>query len=73
VVVGRYFRPDEDGFGVELRGAGGTIPLALGRLRSSTSFEAELPPPAELPGGNYNLFVINPDNQFDEIRVTLPP
>ncbi|MBI1880018.1 MAG: LysM peptidoglycan-binding domain-containing protein, partial [Chloroflexi bacterium] len=72
-VVGRYFRPDEEGFIVELRGTTGAIPLALGRLRSSTSFEADLPPPSNLPGGTYDLRVINPDNQFAVIRVTIPP
>jgi hypothetical protein len=71
-VVGRNFRPEEDGFEVELRGATGVTPLALGRLQSSTSFEAELPPPADLPGGDYDLRVINPDNQFDVLRINIP-
>lgn len=72
-VVGRNFKPDEDGFRVELRGASGTTQLALGELRSSTSFEARLLPVAQLPAGDYDLRVINPDGQFDILRVTLPP
>lgn len=71
-VTGRNFRPDEDDFRVELRGTAGVTPLTLGELRSSTSFEARLPPVANLPGGVYDLRVINPDGQFDILRVTLP-
>jgi hypothetical protein len=71
-VTGRNFRPDEADFRVELRGTVGVTPLALGELRSSTSFEARLPPVAELPAGAYDLRVINPDGQFDILRVILP-
>ncbi|MBE7469581.1 MAG: hypothetical protein DPW09_23870 [Anaerolineae bacterium] len=71
-VVGRNFEVEEGGFRVELRGATGVTRLALGDLRSSTSFEAKLPPVAELPAGNYDLRVINPDGQFDVLRISLP-
>lgn len=71
-VTGRNFRPDEADFRVELRGIAGTIRLELGELRSSTSFEAKLPPVADLPGGDYDLRVINADGQFDTLRIRLP-
>jgi LysM repeat protein len=71
-VVGRNFAVNESDFRVELRGASGTTPLALGNLRSSTSFEARLPLAPPLPAGAYDLRVINPDEQFDILRVTLP-
>ncbi|NJN94686.1 MAG: LysM peptidoglycan-binding domain-containing protein [Anaerolineales bacterium] len=43
-VVGRNFEVEQRGFRVELRGATGVTRLTLGDLKSSTSFEAKLPP-----------------------------
>jgi hypothetical protein len=71
VVQGRNFEIDEAGFRVQLTGPTGTINLDLGDLRSSTGFEARIP--ASVPGGDYDLRVINPDDQFAIRRVTLPP
>ncbi|GIK43757.1 MAG: hypothetical protein BroJett011_75900 [Chloroflexota bacterium] len=71
-VTGRNFRPDEDDFRVELRGGTGVTQLVLGQLRSSTSFEAKLSSGTELPSGPHDLRVINPDGQFDILRITLP-
>lgn len=71
-VVGRNFEVEQGGFRVELRGATGVTRLVLGDLKSSTSFEAKLPPVAELPAASYDLRVINPDGQFDVLRISLP-
>lgn len=56
-VQGRNFRPQEQGFRVELRGPAG-VELELGPARSSTSFEAIVPP--GLPEGTYDMVVTNP-------------
>ncbi len=66
-VQGRYFRPDEDGFRVELRTGGIKYELQLGELRTATSFEAVIPA-GLLEPGTYDLWVINPDDQFDTRR-----
>lgn len=71
-VVGRNFDVNENGFRVELRGGSGTIRLGLGNLRSSTSFEAVPTPQATLPSGSHDLRVINPDGQFDVLRISVP-
>jgi hypothetical protein len=56
---------------VELTGLSGTLPpLELGDLRSSTGFEALIP--STVPAGDYDLRVINPDNQFAQRRIALP-
>lgn len=62
-VEGRYFRPDEDGFRAELIREGKNYRLALGDLTTSTGFEATIP--KGLPPGQYDLRVVNPDDQFD--------
>jgi hypothetical protein len=70
-IRGRYFEPNSFGFRVELTGQTGTLPpLELGQLRSNTGFEAKIPP--TVPGGDYDLRVINPDGQFVQRRITLP-
>ncbi len=71
-IKGRNFEPDpSQGFRVELTGLTGTLPpLDLGSLRSSTGFEVLIPP--SLPAGDYDLRVINPDNQFVQRRITIP-
>lgn len=70
-IRGRYFDPNSFGFRVELIGLSGTLPaLELGQLRSSTSFEAKIP--STVPGGDYDMRVINPDGQFVQRRITLP-
>jgi hypothetical protein len=73
-VQGRNFEPDEAGFRVELRAGGAREILELGELRTTTSFEAFVP--AGLPINTYDLWVINPDDQFDirsSAYTVLPP
>jgi hypothetical protein len=71
-IRGRYFEPNSPGFRVELTGLSGTLPpLELGQLRTSTGFDAKIP--ADLPGGDYDLRVINPDGQFAQRRINIPP
>ena len=73
-VQGRNFQPDEDGFRVELRTGGTREILELGDLRTTTSFEARIP--AGLPVNTYDLWVINPDDQFDirsSAYIVMPP
>ncbi|MBN1219677.1 MAG: LysM peptidoglycan-binding domain-containing protein [Anaerolineae bacterium] len=65
-VLGRYFQPHETGFRVELRLGTEKMPLALGELKTSSGFEALVP--IGLPPGTYDLWVINPDDQFDTRR-----
>ncbi len=65
-VLGRYFQPQEDGFRVELRLGTERMPLTLGQLKTSSGFEAVVP--IGLPPGTYDLWVINPDDQFDTRR-----
>ncbi|MBN1994394.1 MAG: LysM peptidoglycan-binding domain-containing protein [Anaerolineae bacterium] len=63
-VQGRYFYYDEsDGFRVELRRGGSKQGLLLGELKTNNSFEAIVP--IGLLPGTYDLWVINPDDQFD--------
>jgi LysM repeat protein len=62
-IQGRNFQPESDGFRVELRTGGVKQNLLLGDLVTSTSFEAKVP--LGLPPGTYDLWVINPDDQFD--------
>ncbi|MFN8458359.1 MAG: LysM peptidoglycan-binding domain-containing protein [Anaerolineae bacterium] len=71
-IKGRNFEPNpSQGFRVELTGLTGTLPpLVLGDLRSSTGFEVIIP--STVPAGDYDLRVINPDNQFVQRRITLP-
>lgn len=71
-IRGRYFEPNpSQGFRVELTGLSGTLPpLELGDLRSSTGFEVLIP--STVPAGDYDLRIINPDNQFVQRRITLP-
>lgn len=71
-IRGRNFEPDPgQGFRVELTGLTGTLPpLEFGDLRSGTGFEVLIP--ATVPAGDYDLRVINPDNQFVQRRITLP-
>lgn len=71
-IRGRNFEPDPgQGFRVELTGLMGTLPpLELGDLRSSTGFEVLIP--SSVPAGDYDLRVINPDNQFVQRRITIP-
>jgi LysM repeat protein len=66
-VQGRYFLPDQDGFRVELRTGSVRYNLQLGELKTSTSFETFIPADTVEPG-IYDLWVINPDNQFDVQR-----
>jgi hypothetical protein len=70
VIGGRGFEPDKVGFRVQLTGSIGTVALELGELRSSTGFEAKIPD--DLPAGDYDLRIINPDDQFVIRRVTIP-
>ena len=65
-VLGRNFRPDEPGFRVELRNGGTKYSLALGNLKTGTGFEAIVP--VGVVPGTYDLWVINPDDQFDTER-----
>jgi spore germination protein YaaH len=67
-VQGRYFQTDKDDFRVEFRvsGTNDRTPLTLGELKTSSSFEAIVP--AGLAPGWYDLWVINPDDQFDTRR-----
>jgi hypothetical protein len=63
-VQGRYFLPNEDGFRVQLRASGIKFDLLLGEIRTPSSFEAIIP--ANTLGPDiYDLWVINPDDQFD--------
>jgi hypothetical protein len=59
-VLGRNFRPQEQGFRVELRGPESAA-LQIGQARTSTSFEAIVPP--GLPLGTYDLVVTNPNGR----------
>jgi hypothetical protein len=59
-VLGRNFRSTEAGFMVDLRGPA-NVQLQLGEIRSSTSFEATVPP--GLPLGTYALVVTNPNDR----------
>jgi LysM repeat protein len=73
-VQGRNFEPDTAGFRVELRTGGTREILGLGELRTTTSFEAIVP--AGLSVNTYDLWVINPDDQFDirsSAYAVLPP
>jgi len=63
-VQGRYFLPNEDGFRVELRSSGIKFDLVLGEIRTQSSFEAIIPANTLGPD-TYDLWVINPDDQFD--------
>jgi hypothetical protein len=47
----------------ELRTGGRIQSLILGDLATSTGFEARVP--KDIPPGLYDLWVINPDSQFD--------
>jgi hypothetical protein len=62
-IQGRYFQPDQEGFTAELRTGGRIQSLILGDLATSTGFEARVP--KDIPPGLYDLWVINPDSQFD--------
>ncbi len=62
-VQGRNFQTDDENFRAEFRTGGSRIPLQLGDLRTSTSFEAIVP--AGIAAGEYDLWAINPDDQFD--------
>lgn len=73
-VQGRNFQPDDAGFRVELRTGGTREILELGDLRTTTSFEVTVP--AGLAVNTYDLWVINPDDQFDirsSAYTVLPP
>ncbi len=59
-VLGKNFRSRESGFKVELKGPQSVV-LKLGQARSDTSFEAIVPP--DLPLGNYDLVVTNPNDR----------
>jgi LysM repeat protein len=63
-VQGRYFLPDQNGFRAELRASGLRFELLLGDIRTQSSFEAIIPANTIGPG-TYDLWIINPDDQFD--------
>jgi LysM repeat protein len=58
-VLGRNFNPSASGFRVELRGPQSVL-LQLGDARSSTNFDAIVPP--NLPVGTYDVVVTNPNS-----------
>jgi hypothetical protein len=76
IVEGRNFRSSEAGFRAELIGPT-TIVLHLGEARTSTSFEASAPIPADLPdplqSGAYDLLVVNPSGRLDVEPGVFPP
>lgn len=65
-VQGTNFQPNDNGFTVELQARDGTdnFELDLGAIRTASSFEAIIRADT-LELGEYNLVVINPDNQLD--------